>query len=137
MRYTYECKKHCVDLYRKGQYPKTPEGISQRGFRMMVRRWCRSVEILGFKVLKHKKRNRVWTTEERFELVNRVLSGESFTSVAISAGICPGGLNTWIHKYKGNGIYWPYKSKEKSKAKGVSYEETQAYPTRKTQGIRA
>lgn len=47
-----------------------------------------------------KKRNRVWTTEERFELVNRVLSGESFTSVAISAGICPGGLNTWIHKYK-------------------------------------
>ena len=67
---------------------------------MMVRRWCRSVEIHGFKVLKHKKRNRVWTTEERFELVNRVLSGESFTSVAISAGICPGGLNTWIHKYK-------------------------------------
>ena len=98
MRYTYEFKKHCVDLYRKGQYPKTPEGISQRGFRMMVRRWCRSVEIHGFKVLKHKKRNRVWTTEERFELVNRVLSGESFTSVAISAGICPGGLNTWIHK---------------------------------------
>ena len=67
---------------------------------MMVRRWCRSVEIHGFKVLKHKKRNMVWTTEERFELVNRVLSGESFTSVAISAGICPGGLNTWIHKYK-------------------------------------
>lgn len=100
MRYTYEFKKHCVDLYRKGQYPKTPEGISQRGFRMMVRRWCRSVEIHGFKVLKHKKRNRVWTTEERFELVNRVLSGESFTSVAISAGICPGGLNTRIHKYK-------------------------------------
>ena len=100
MRYTYEFKKYCVDLYRKGQYPKTPEGFSQRGFRMMVRRWCRSVEIHGFKVLKHKKRNRVWTTEERFELVNRVLSGESFTSVAISAGICPGGLNTWIHKYK-------------------------------------
>lgn len=100
MRYTYEFKKYCVDLYRKGQYPKTPEGISQRGFRMMVRRWCRSVEIHGFKVLKHKKRNRVWTTEERFELVNRVLSGESFTSVAISAGICPGGLNTRIHKYK-------------------------------------
>ena len=100
MRYTYEFKKHCIDLYRKGQYPKTPEGISQRGFRMMVRRWCRNVEIHGFKVLKHKKRNRVWTTEERFELVNHVLSGESFTSVAISAGICPGGLNTWIHKYK-------------------------------------
>ena len=100
MRYTYEFKKYCVDLYRKGQYPKTPEGFSQRGFRMMVRRWCRSVEIHGFKVLKHKKRNRVWNTEERFELVNRVLSGESFTSVAISAGICPGGLNTWIHKYK-------------------------------------
>ena len=59
MRYTYEFKKHCVDLYRKGQYPKTPEGFSQRGFRMMVRRWCRSMEIHGFKVLKHKKRNRV------------------------------------------------------------------------------
>ena len=29
MRYTYEFKKHCADLYRKGQYPKTPEGISK------------------------------------------------------------------------------------------------------------
>lgn len=32
MRYTYEFKKRCIDLYRNGQYPKTPEGISQRGF---------------------------------------------------------------------------------------------------------
>ena len=48
----------------------------------------------------------------------------------------------WWIKYldsqiQGNGIYWPYRLKEKSKAKGVPYEETQAYPTRKTQGIRA
>ena len=103
MRYTYEFKKYCVDLYRKGQYPKTPEGFSQRGFRMMVRRWCRSVEIHGFKVLKHKKRNRVWTAEERFALNNLVLSRESFTSVATSAGIPPGRLCTWVHKYKETG----------------------------------
>ena len=67
MRYTYEFKKHCVDLYRKGNILKHLKAF-QRGFRTMVRRWCRSVEIHGFKVLKHKKWNRVWTTEERFRI---------------------------------------------------------------------
>ena len=72
----------------------------EREFCTMVRRWCRSVEIHGLKVLKHKKRNRVWTAEEWFALDNLVLSRESFTSVATFAGIPPGRLCTWVHKYK-------------------------------------
>lgn len=62
--------------------------------------WCRTADANGLPALKHKKRNRVWTTEERFELVNRVLSGESFTSAAISAGLAPARLYIWVHKYK-------------------------------------
>ena len=81
--------------------PYRPTG--KREFCTMVRRWYRSVEIHGLKVLKHKKRNRVWTAEERFALNNLVLSRESFTSVATSARIPPGRLCTWVHKYKETG----------------------------------
>ena len=84
---------------------------------MMVRRWCRSVEIHGFKVLKHKKRNRVWTTEERFELVNCVLSGESFTSAAISTGLAPARLYIWVHKYKEMGYIGLMNRRKKRKPK--------------------
>lgn len=107
--------QHLLLLYRRHRHtagthtiffplwypPYRPTG--KREFCTMVRRWYRSVEIHGLKVLKHKKRNRVWTAEERFALNNPVLSRESFTSVATSAGIPPGRLCTWVHKYKETG----------------------------------
>ena len=49
------------------------------------------------------KRNRVCTTEERFELINHIWSEAPFTSIATSAGISPGRLYTWVHKYKETG----------------------------------
>ena len=27
MRYTYEYKRKCVELYREGKWPETPEGV--------------------------------------------------------------------------------------------------------------
>ena len=41
MRYTYEYKRKCVELYREGQWPETPEGIKERNFLITVRRRVR------------------------------------------------------------------------------------------------
>ena len=111
--YPLSSPQHLLLLYRRHRHTAGTHTIflhpfdippyrstGKREFCTMVRRWCRSVEIHGLKVLKHKKRNRVWTAKERFALDNLVLSRESFTSVATSAGIPPGRLCTWVHKYK-------------------------------------
>jgi len=52
---------------------------------------------------KHKKHNKRWTAEEKFELVSRVLAGESITSVAISGALNYGTLSSWIRKYNDEG----------------------------------
>ena len=37
MRYDYEFKKMCVDLYRQGKWPETPEGYNDPGnFHAMI-----------------------------------------------------------------------------------------------------
>lgn len=36
MRYTYEYKRKCVELYREGKWPETPEGVSDKSFRDKV-----------------------------------------------------------------------------------------------------
>ena len=87
MRYTYEYKRKCVELYREGKWPETPEGVSDKSFRDKVRLWVRTEDSRGSEALKHKNFNRNWTPEERLELVSQVMSGKSCVSVAIEAGI--------------------------------------------------
>ena len=36
MKYSYEYKKHCVELYRQGKWPETPEGVSPDRFHHAV-----------------------------------------------------------------------------------------------------
>ena len=50
--------------------------------------------------MKHKANNNHLTPEEKFELVSRVLAGESKQSVAISAGLHEGVIYQWVRKYK-------------------------------------
>lgn len=54
MRYSYEFKKTCVEMYRKGTYPETPEGVFAECFKSKVRKWYRTEELLGPEALKHK-----------------------------------------------------------------------------------
>lgn len=75
MRYTYEYKRKCVELYREGKWPETPEGVSDKSFRDKVRLWVRAEDSRGPEALKHKNFNRNWTPEERLELVSQVMSG--------------------------------------------------------------
>lgn len=100
MRYSYEFKLKCVDLYRKGLWPETPEGISKARFHKMIRTWVRLEESNGPEALRHNNRNKEWTAEERYDLVAQVLAGKSCTSVAISAGINDGMLYQWVLKYR-------------------------------------
>ena len=103
MRYSYEFKRHCVELYRQGRWPETPEGINQRGFRNKVLEWSRIEDSCGPEALRHKNRNKAWTAEERYELVAQVIAGKSNKEVALANGISDGMLYQWVRKYKALG----------------------------------
>ena len=77
MRYSYEYKKMCVELYRQGKWVETPEGVKEKNFRNMIQIWARTEESCGVEALRHKNQNKVWTAEEKYELVAKVLAGES------------------------------------------------------------
>ena len=100
MRYSYEYKLECVELYKQGHFPETPKGTTTKRFRQNIRDWTRMAESRGYEVLKHKNFNKVWSPDEKYELVARVIAGSSRNDVALKAGINPGMLYQWIQKYK-------------------------------------
>ena len=77
----------CVEMYRQGKWPETPEGVSTDRFHHAVVEWHRLEKACGAEVLRHKKQNKVWTAEEKYELVAKVLAGASCMETAIAAGI--------------------------------------------------
>lgn len=103
MKYDYEYKRKAVEKYRKGEWMQTPEGANETNFRKMIRKWVRLEDACGPEVLKQKNRHKEWSAEERYELVAKVLAGESIKSVAFSAGIDNGMLSQWVYKYKTKG----------------------------------
>ena len=61
MRYSYEYKRKCVELYREGRWPETPNEIKNlENFRHMIRLWVRMEEANGPDVLKRKRQNKEW-----------------------------------------------------------------------------
>ncbi len=122
MRYTYEYKRKCVELYREGKWPETPEGVSNKSFRDKVRLWVRAEDSRGPEALKHKNFNRNWTPEERLELVSQVMSGKSCVSVAIEAGIQDRLLYQWVQNYKTKGYNGLVEMKKGRPSKGGTYQ---------------
>ena len=106
MKYTLEFKLECVDKYRKGEYIATPgKTQNQRAtFMNYVRDWVKRYEDLGIDGLKHSSTNKEWTSEEKFELVAKVLAGDSIKGVAKNAHISYGQLYQWVKRYKEKGI---------------------------------
>ena len=100
MRYSYEFKRKCVEMYRKGISPDVPEGISKQQFQHEIRKWVRIEDAQGPTALRHKSSNRVWTPEEKLALVSKVIAGEANKSVALNAGINDGMLYQWVRNYK-------------------------------------
>lgn len=100
MKYNYEYKRKCVELYRQGKWPETPEGVREKNFHKMIRKWVRMEEACGSEALRHKKQNKEWTAEQRYELVAQVMAGKSAKETAFSAGISDGQLHRWVKRYK-------------------------------------
>ena len=53
MKYSYEYKKDCVELYRHGKWPETPEGVSPDRFHHAVVEWNRLEKTCGLEALQH------------------------------------------------------------------------------------
>ena len=103
MRYSQEYKMNCIELYRQGKWPETPDGIKEQNFRCMLRHWVRIEDHQGPEALCHKNFNKVWSPEEKLELILQVIAGKSYQEVAFSVGINPGMLYQWVRKYKSLG----------------------------------
>ena len=103
MRYSYESKVKCVEMYERGEYPDTPNGITTRKFRDTIRKWKRIVDSLGVGVLQHKTKNKKWDPEEKLVLVSKILVGYSYNSVALENRINYRILYNWVQKYKEKG----------------------------------
>lgn len=103
MKYSYEFKHMCVEMHREGKWPETPKGVREKNFHGMIRRWFRIEESCGSDALRHKSQNKVWTAEEKYGLVAKVLAGASYKETAISAGIEASLLRQWVKRYKMEG----------------------------------
>lgn len=131
MRYSQEYKMNCIELYRNGEWPETPDGIMESNFRCMVRRWVRMEEANDSDVLKHKNCYKHWTPEEKLELVSQVLAGKANQAVAIEAGISDGMLYQWVRKYKIYGYNGLVDKKKGRKSKNPDMKKRNIHNPRK------
>ena len=100
MRYSYEYKRKCVELFRQGIIPDVPEGISRDRFLKYLNKWMRLEDANGPWALKHNNQHKIWEPDDKLVLVSKVIAGQSISSVAIDAGIGEGMLYQWVRKYK-------------------------------------
>ena len=100
MKYSYEYKRKCVEMYRQGKWLETQDSIQERSFHDMIRKWSRIEESCGPDALRHKNQCKVWTAEEKYGLVAKVMAGASCKGTAYAAGIESGLLYQWVQRYK-------------------------------------
>ena len=96
----------CVQKYINGEHISTPgkTGKQRDSFLNHVRCWVKNYNDLGIDGLKHSSTNINWNQEKRFELVAKVLAGNSISSVAKQAHINLGLLYQWVKRYREKGI---------------------------------
>ena len=106
MKYSWEFKLECVDKYKNGEYIATPgKTWNQRTtFLHQVNKWAKNYDDSGINGLKHSSTNKILTPEKRFELVAKVLAGNSINSVVKNAHIDKGQLYQWVRKYNEKGM---------------------------------
>ena len=104
MKYTLEFKLECIDKYKKSMRLPFPDGINQSTFRNHVKEWVQKYDDLGVDGLIHKSFQKDRTPEERFELVAKVLAGNSYKSVAKRNHVSEQQLYLWVRKYNEKGM---------------------------------
>ena len=105
MKYSQEFKLECVNKYKNGEFITLPIGLRSRSsFMRHVRSWVQLFNDLGVEGLKHSSINKDWTPEKRFELVVKVLAGNSVNDVAKKSHIDSGQLCQWVRRYNEKGM---------------------------------
>lgn len=102
MRFTKEFKLECIQKYKTGKHIDDPGGCKHKTFRTKVRKWVLIYDALGEVGLEHKKPKRTW--KDKYDMIQRVLDGESFNQVACSNGIQENLLSKWYKIYQKSGI---------------------------------
>ncbi|HAS56549.1 MAG TPA: hypothetical protein DCR94_04840 [Firmicutes bacterium] len=102
MRFTKEFKLECIRKYKAGECIDDPRGCKHKTFRNKIVEWVRIYDAMGEVGLKHKKPKRPW--QDKLDMIERVLGGESVKSVAISNGIKGCLLFKWCKIYQKSGI---------------------------------
>ena len=102
MRYTKEFKLECIRKYKAGEHIDDPGGCKHETFHNKVRIWERIFDALGEVGLEHKKPKRNW--QDKMDMIQRVIDGESIQSVALSNGIQESMLSKWYKIYQEFGI---------------------------------
>ena len=85
MKYSKEFKLECVRRHKEGIPIKDPPGIGHKQFHDQVIKWSRIYDSLGEAGLEHGRET--LNIDQRLELIRRVENGESYSSVAYSAGV--------------------------------------------------
>ena len=105
MKYSWKFKLECVNKYKNGECVAIVGTRNQRdSFRTHVKEWAKIYDDLGVEGLKHSSTNKDWTPEKRFELVAKVLVGNSIRNVAKNAYINSGQLYQWVRRYNEKGM---------------------------------
>ena len=102
MKYSKEFKLECVQRYKNGDHIEDPPGAKHRGFHRQIMKWSKIYDSLGEIGLEHNRPT--LDINQRIELINRVEAGESYETVALSAGIYNDLLIKWHKIYQEKGI---------------------------------
>ena len=88
--------------FKAGERIDDPTGCKHVSFHECVRKWSKIYDSLGEAGFEHKIQKRSW--EDKFNMIQRVLDGESFSEVALSNGIQPDLLIKWFKMYQVSGV---------------------------------
>ena len=122
VKYSYEFKKECIQLYRQWKWPDTPDGTKEENLHASIRKWFRLEELHGPEILNHGN-NIHWTPDEKLEMVSKVLAGNSIKATAIENGINEGQLYSWLNKYKKDGYNGLVNKKKGRKSKNTTMKK--------------
>lgn len=131
MKYSYEFKKNCIELYKQGKWADTPRGINKYYFRNYIRRWNNLVETHGIEVLKHKSHNNSFLVEDKYNSVLEVVKGKSTYQVSIELGISEGNIQNWVNKYKIYGYNGLVNKKKGRKSQNTTMKKTNIHKAKK------
>lgn len=96
---TTENKIKIIELYKQG-YGAVLIARKMNIQHSRAREIIRQYDLYGDAILDASHKNRKYSVQYKIELINRVNSGESISSVAFENMIGPGQLINWIKKYK-------------------------------------